>query len=63
MCDYRANVSGLDAPLETFESEGLSRRYGEVIEVVEEARPLVRVVAAAFDAKLSHAPVRHVTAV
>jgi oxygen-independent coproporphyrinogen-3 oxidase len=63
MCDYRANVSGLDAPLETFESEGLIRRYGEVIEVVEEARPLVRVVAAAFDAKLSHSPVRHVTAV
>jgi len=63
MCDYRANVSGLDASLETFESEGLIRRSGEVIEVVDEARPLVRVVAAAFDAKLPHSAARHVTAV
>jgi len=63
MCDYRANVSGLDASLETFESEGLIRRSGEVIEVVDEARPDVRVVAAAFDAKLPHSAARHVTAV
>jgi oxygen-independent coproporphyrinogen-3 oxidase len=63
MCDYRADVSGIDAPLEQFESEGLVRRHGNVIEIVEDARPLVRAVAAAFDAKLAGSTARHVTAV
>lgn len=63
MCDYRADVSGLEAPLEKLESEGIIRRSGNLIELVEEARPLVRVVAAAFDAKLPASTARHVTAV
>jgi oxygen-independent coproporphyrinogen III oxidase len=53
MCDYRADVSGVPAQLDALEAAGLIRRCGEVIELVDEARPLVRVVAAAFDQYLS----------
>lgn len=63
MCDYRADVSGVPAPLDALEADGLIRRSGDLIELVEEARPLVRAVAAAFDAHLAHSPARHVTAV
>jgi oxygen-independent coproporphyrinogen-3 oxidase len=49
MCDYRADVSGIDAPLERLQADGLIRRSGNFVEVVEEARALVRVVAGAFD--------------
>jgi oxygen-independent coproporphyrinogen-3 oxidase len=63
MCDYRADISGIDVPLEQLEAEGLIRRRGEMVEVVEDARPLVRAVAAAFDAKLPTSAVSHVTAV
>ena len=63
MCDNRADVSGIEAPLEQLETEGLIRRQGDVIEVVEDARPLVRTVAAAFDANLLDSNTRHVTAV
>lgn len=63
MCDYRADVTGFDAPLDQFEMEGLIRRCGGVIEVVEAARPLVRVIAAAFDANLAASTVRHSCAV
>ena len=63
MCDYRADVSGFDAPLDQLEMEGLIRRSGDVIEVVEDARPLVRVIAAAFDANLAASTVRHSCAV
>lgn len=63
MCDYRAEVSGFDAPVNKLEIEGLIRRSGTVIEVEEHARPLVRAVAAAFDAKLAGSTARHVTAV
>ncbi|HEU4696497.1 MAG TPA: oxygen-independent coproporphyrinogen III oxidase [Sphingomicrobium sp.] len=63
MCDYRADVSGIDAPLDQLETEGLIRRRGGIVEVVEDARPLVRAVAAAFDAKLPGSGARHVTAV
>ena len=63
MCDYRADVSGIEAPLEQLESEGLIRRQGDLIEIVEDARPLVRAVAAAFDAKLAASAIPHATAI
>ena len=63
MCDYRADVSGIETRLDELESEGLVRRHGNLIEIAEDARPLVRVVAAAFDAKLAMSNARHVTAI
>jgi oxygen-independent coproporphyrinogen-3 oxidase len=63
MCDYRADVSGIHADLDELEADGLIRRRGEAIEVAENARPLVRAVAAAFDPKLPCSAARHVTAV
>ena len=63
MCDFRADVSGFDTLLDQLEMEGLIRRSGDVIEVVEDARPLVRVIAAAFDANLAASTVRHSCAV
>jgi oxygen-independent coproporphyrinogen-3 oxidase len=63
MCDYRADVSGLDAPLEALEKEGLVRRSGDTIEIPEDARALVRVVAAAFDKNLVRSGARHVSAI
>ncbi|HYG85598.1 MAG TPA: oxygen-independent coproporphyrinogen III oxidase [Azospirillum sp.] len=74
MCDFRvdladvadrhgADVSSLmrDADLAPLEADGLIRRTGAVIEVPETAWPLVRAVAARFDAHLpasvrTHAP-------
>jgi len=63
MCNYRAQVGSIDAPLDQLVADGLIRRSGDVIEVVDEARPLVRVVAAAFDAKLPNSAATHVLAV
>lgn len=63
MCNYRAHVGSLDAPLDQLIGDGLIRRSGDVIEVVEEAKPLVRVVAAAFDSNLAASAAPHVTAV
>jgi oxygen-independent coproporphyrinogen-3 oxidase len=63
MCDNQADVSGIEAPLEQLETEGLIRRQGDVIEVVENARPLVRTVAAAFDVKTADSNLPRVTAV
>lgn len=63
MCNYRAEVGSIDASLDQLVTDGLIRRSGDVIEVVDEARPLVRVVAAAFDAKLAASTARHATAV
>lgn len=63
MCHYRAQVGSIDAPLDQLVADGLIRRSGNVIEVVDEAKPLVRVVAASFDAKLAHSPAAHATAV
>jgi len=63
MCNYRADVGLVDAPLDQLIEDGLVRRFGDVIEVVEEAKPLVRVIAAAFDAKLAASTAPHVTAV
>ena len=64
MCDYRAEAGSL-APesLLELEADGLIRRDGSIVEVVEEARPLVRAVAAAFDAYLPQSTARHVAAV
>jgi len=53
MCNYRADVgSFLSAGLARLERDGLIRLRGSVVEVEPEARPLVRAVAAAFDAYL-----------
>ena len=64
MCDYRADVSefGTDS-LKLLERDGLIRRSGNIVEVVEDARPLIRAIAAVFDAKLAGSASRHVTAV
>jgi oxygen-independent coproporphyrinogen-3 oxidase len=63
MCNYRAEVGEVDAPLSRLEADGLIRRSGGTVEVVDEARPLVRTVAAAFDAYLPDSAAPHVTAV
>ena len=50
MCNYRADVGSLmPASIADLERDGLLRRNGSLIEVPDEARPLVRVVAATFD--------------
>jgi oxygen-independent coproporphyrinogen-3 oxidase len=64
MCAFRADLGDIAAPqLDTLEADGLVRRTGAAIEVPDEARPLVRAVAAAFDAYLPTSAARHVTAV
>lgn len=77
MCDFRVDLgrsinngrkSRLDldtvAPaLDRLAADGLIRKCGTVIEVTDEARPLVRAVAAAFDAYLGAAGVTHAPAV
>lgn len=68
MCDYRVDLSGAEElaeelKLEPLVRDGLIRRSGEVIEVLPEARPLVRAVAAAFDAYLDETQGRHARAV
>ena len=64
MCDYRIDLSvDLDlvdeAALVALQADGLITREGDVINVTEEARPLVRAVAAAFDAYLDEDAGRH----
>jgi oxygen-independent coproporphyrinogen-3 oxidase len=63
MCSYCADVGSVDVSLAQLETDGLIRRSGSTIEVVEAARPLVRTVAAAFDAYLPKSEARHVAAV
>jgi len=64
MCAFRAEPGDVTAPqLDRLEADGLVRRSGAAIEVPDEARPLVRAVAAAFDAYLPNSAARHVTAV
>jgi len=58
-----AEVAFIEAPPEQLETEGLIRRQGDVIEVVENARSLVRTVAAAFDVKPTGSDIPSVTAV
>ena len=50
MCNYRADVGSLmPSSIAQLERDGLLRRNGSLIEVPDEARPLIRVVAATFD--------------
>jgi oxygen-independent coproporphyrinogen III oxidase len=63
MCNYQAHVGGVDAVLSRLEADGLIRRSADLIEVVEEARPLVRTVAAAFDSYLPDSAAIHAVAV
>lgn len=68
MCDYRADLSGADDliddwRLEQLAADGLIRRSGHLLEVEPAARPLVRAVAAAFDAYLDEGAGRHARAV
>ena len=62
MCEYCADIGTTEAKLDPLEADGLIRRRGTLIEVTPEARPLVRAVAAAFDAYLPQSSARHVTA-
>lgn len=63
MCNYRAQVGSVEAPLRELESDGLIRRSGDWIEVTDEGQPLVRAVAAAFDCYLPSSTATHVAAV
>jgi oxygen-independent coproporphyrinogen-3 oxidase len=64
MCNFRAELGGLEpAGLAALEAAGLVTRLGGGVEVAQEARPLVRVVAAAFDSYLPTSTARHVAAV
>jgi oxygen-independent coproporphyrinogen-3 oxidase len=63
MCNYRAQVGSVEAPLRELESDGLIRRSGDWIEVTDEGQPLVRAVAAAFDSYLPSSTATHVAAV
>ncbi len=63
MCRYRADIGSLDVPLDQLQADGLVRRTGGLVEVTDEARPLVRAVAAAFDAYLAGSNSVHATAV
>jgi oxygen-independent coproporphyrinogen-3 oxidase len=63
MCNYRAQLGAVDAPVQQLESDGLIRRSGGWIEVTDQGRPLVRAVAAAFDSYLPSSTATHVSAV
>ena len=76
MCDHRVDIAtscaAFDADpgrllatldLEALVEDGLIERDGTAIAVRDEARPLVRFVAAAFDAYLADSGARHVAAV
>lgn len=63
MCNYEAEIGNLTAPLDELEVDGLISRDGTRIRVAEQARPLVRTVAAAFDAYLPRSSATHAPAV
>lgn len=63
MCDFEADVAGLAVPLQQLENDGLIRRCGSRIHVADDARPLVRTIAAAFDAYLPSSTAKHAIAV
>jgi oxygen-independent coproporphyrinogen III oxidase len=63
MCNFRAHLGAVEAPVDRLEADGLIRRSGSWIEVTNEGRPLVRAVAAAFDTYLPQSEARHVAAV
>jgi oxygen-independent coproporphyrinogen-3 oxidase len=77
MCDYRADLGHLCAQfgadyrqllrsaagLDQLVHDGIARIEGDVIEVADEARPLIRAVAGAFDEYLGQVPARHSRAI
>jgi oxygen-independent coproporphyrinogen-3 oxidase len=63
MCTYKADVGSLAVPLDHMEADGLVRRSGTLVEVVGEARPLVRTIAAAFDAYFPNTAATHAVAI
>ncbi|WP_380789270.1 hypothetical protein [Sphingobium xenophagum] len=72
MCDYRVDLAQLcgqhrhppiEVDLEQLAADGLVRRQGCIVEVPEAARPLVRVVAAAFDQYLGGGGGQHSRAI
>ena len=63
MCQYRADAASVDVPLDSLEEDGLITRQGSIVYVTNEARPLVRVVAAAFDAYLPKSEATHAVAI
>jgi oxygen-independent coproporphyrinogen-3 oxidase len=68
MCDLAVEVpadlaAGLEQELRGMAADGLIRRHGRRIEVTERGRPLMRCVAALFDAYLDTAQNRHSVAV
>lgn len=63
MCNYEAEIGDLTARLDALEVDGLISRDGTRIRVAEQARPLVRTVAAAFDAYLPRSAATHAPAV
>lgn len=63
MCSYRAEIGAVDVMLGNLEADGLIRRSGTLVEVTKQARPLVRAVAAVFDAYLPASGGTHATAV
>lgn len=78
MCDMRVDLDAVCRPfgvdsaaafadeidrLAAFEAEGIVRLNGMVVVMTEAARPLVRSVAAVFDAYLTPGPARHAVAV
>jgi oxygen-independent coproporphyrinogen-3 oxidase len=77
MCDYRVDLgnvcSSFDADprallksassLDGLIADGIVRREGNVVALEDKARPLVRVLAAAFDQYLGDGPARHSRAV
>jgi oxygen-independent coproporphyrinogen-3 oxidase len=77
MCDHRVDLGQVCAPfgadpdrllgeataLDQLVADGIARRDDRVIALADEARPLVRVLAAAFDQYLGQAPARHSRAV
>jgi oxygen-independent coproporphyrinogen-3 oxidase len=77
MCDYRVDLGeicgsfGADpgallvgaSSLDNLIADGIARRDGNVVALEDNARPLVRVLAAAFDQYLGDGPARHSRAV
>jgi oxygen-independent coproporphyrinogen-3 oxidase len=77
MCDHRVDLDQICVPfgadpdqllgdsvaLDQLVADGIARRDDRVIVLADEARPLVRVLAAAFDQYLGQAPARHSRAV
>jgi oxygen-independent coproporphyrinogen-3 oxidase len=75
MCDHRVDLARICAQfgadpaefeglpgLDALTADGLIERHGSMIEVAADARPLVRSVAAAFDAYLGESGARHSSA-